>query len=122
MHSRLGTQCYFSLMAAAGAMVGNSSSGLIEAPSFSLPVVNVGNRQCGRVRAENVIDVGCARGDIVTAVRRALSAEFRRSLDGMANPYGSGDAAEKTVEVIREVDLSEKLIVKRFNDLPVTTP
>jgi UDP-N-acetylglucosamine 2-epimerase len=98
-------------------MVGNSSSGLIEAPSFGLPVVNVGSRQRGRLRAANVIDVGHAREEILAGLRRALDPVFRRSLAGMANPYGDGRAAPRIVEVLERVELGPRLIRKRFVDL-----
>jgi UDP-N-acetylglucosamine 2-epimerase len=115
-----GTEGYFSAMARAGAMVGNSSSGLVEAASFALPVVNIGTRQQGRVRAENVIDAGYGREAIVAAIRRALSPEFRASLAGLHNPYGDGHAAEKIVRALSEVELGDRLVTKRFADVPVT--
>jgi UDP-N-acetylglucosamine 2-epimerase (non-hydrolysing)/GDP/UDP-N,N'-diacetylbacillosamine 2-epimerase (hydrolysing) len=115
----LGTQAYFSLMAISAAMVGNSSSGIIEASAFKLPVVNIGTRQEGRVRGANVIDVGYRREEITAGVKRALSADFRSGLAGMSNPYGSGAAADKIVARLKEVSLDERLLVKRFQDLPV---
>ncbi len=114
----LGTQGYFSLMACAAAMVGNSSSGLIEAPSFGLPVVNIGTRQEGRLRAENVIDVGYGRDEVLRGIRQALSPGFRAGLRGMSNPYGDGHAAERIVGRLRDVPLDEQLIHKTFVDLP----
>ena len=113
----LGTQAYFSLMRVAAAMVGNSSSGLLEAPSFALPVVNVGMRQDGRLRAPNVIDVADDRESIVDGIRRAVAPAFRRSLAGMRNPYGDGGAAERITAVLRSVPLDQRLIVKRFYDV-----
>ena len=116
--ANLGTQGYFSLMAYAAAMVGNSSSGIAEALSFKLPVVNIGSRQKGRVRAENVIDVGYERSEIVTGVRQAISSGFRARLSHLANPYGEGHAADAIVRRLVEVQLDERLIVKRFVDQP----
>jgi UDP-hydrolysing UDP-N-acetyl-D-glucosamine 2-epimerase len=115
----LGTRGYFSLMRAAAAMVGNSSSGLIEAPSFELPVVKIGLRQAGRVRAANVIDVGTDRAAIVDGIRRAVQPEFRASLRGLINPYGDGTAAEKIVAQLKRVELDQRLIMKKFHDWPV---
>lgn len=112
----LGTQGYFSLMALAAAMVGNSSSGIIEAPSFALPVVNIGSRQTGRVRAANVIDVTYERAAIVGAIRRAVSTEFRASLHNLVNPYGEGRAAEHIVARLKSVELGDRLIRKVFQD------
>lgn len=114
--TNLGTQAYFTLMSKAAAMVGNSSSGIIEAPSFRLPVVNIGIRQKGRVRARNVIDVGYERDKIVRGIKKALSPSFRKSLSDMTNPYGDGQAAEPIVSMLRNVPLDQHLIIKRFAD------
>jgi UDP-hydrolysing UDP-N-acetyl-D-glucosamine 2-epimerase len=110
----LGTQAYFSLMNVAAAMVGNSSSGLIEAPSFRLPVVNIGNRQQGRCRAANVIDVGYERAAIAQGIRRALQPDFRASLRDLVNPFGAGTAADTIVTRLKETALEDRLIRKRF--------
>jgi UDP-hydrolysing UDP-N-acetyl-D-glucosamine 2-epimerase len=117
----LGTRAYFSMMSVAAAMVGNSSSGIIEAPSFGLPVVNVGTRQEGRVRAANVIDVGYRREEILDGVRRALDPAFRRSLRGMANPYDAGGTAELIADRLASIDLDGALITKRFHDMDVAS-
>lgn len=113
----MGTQGYFSAMKAAVAMVGNSSSGIIEAASFELPVVNIGRRQEGRLRARNVIDCGNASSEIATAITQAISPEFRASLRGLVNPYGDGHAAERVVERLATVPLDATLRIKKFHDL-----
>lgn len=113
----LGTEGYFSVLALCTAMVGNSSSGLLEAPSFGLPVVNVGSRQSGRVRGRNVIDVGCGREEIGAGIRRATDPAFRKSLQDLANPYGDGNAAQRIVAKLAEVPLSSRLLLKHFHDL-----
>ena len=113
----MGVQKYFSLMNLAAAMVGNSSSGIIEAPSLKLPVVNIGSRQGGRVRAKNVIDVGCRREKIEAGIRRAISDKFRSGLKGLVNPYGDGHAAERIVRRLKEVELNDRLIRKTFQDI-----
>ena len=118
----LGTRGYFSLMAVAAVMVGNSSSGIIEAPSFRLPVVNIGTRQNGRVRARNVIDVGYTSEEIVEGIKEAVSAEFRESLHGLVNPYGSGQASDKIVKTLKTVALDDRLIKKRFCDVEISSP
>ena len=97
-------------------MVGNSSSGILEAASFRLPVVNIGTRQQGRVRGKNVLDVGYTRTEIVAAIRTAMSAGFRASLGDLVNPYGDGRAAERIVERLRSVELGDALLRKRFHD------
>ncbi len=112
-----GTPGYFSAMRWATAMVGNSSSGIIEAASFKLPVVNIGSRQQGRVRGRNVIDVPCERAAIQTAIEQAMSEEFRAGLADLVNPYGDGHAAERIVERLKSVPLDSRLLHKRFHDL-----
>ena len=113
----LGTQGYFSLMARAAAMVGNSSSGIIEAASFRLPVVNVGIRQQGRIRGANVIDVGYGRAEIQKGIEQAVSESFRTNLSQLRNPYGNGFAAPIIIEKLKETNLDSRLIVKHFHDL-----
>ncbi|OGL46808.1 MAG: UDP-N-acetyl-D-glucosamine 2-epimerase, UDP-hydrolysing [Candidatus Schekmanbacteria bacterium RBG_16_38_10] len=106
LFSSVGQLNYLSLLKHAALMVGNSSSGIIEAPSFALSVVNIGDRQRGRVRASNVIDVfTCQESEIVAAIRRALSEEFKSILKGLKNPYGTGDASEKIVDVLKKHSL-----------------
>ena len=115
----LGTRGYFSLMSRAAAMIGNSSSGIIEAASFGLPVVNVGLRQSGRPRSGNVIDVPCETAPIASALRRALDPQFKASVQQMRNVYGDGHAASVIVERLRSIPLDERLTLKRFHDLTV---
>ena len=115
-----GAEAYFSLMALAAAMVGNSSSGLLEAPSFGLPVVNIGRRQEGRLRARNILDVPPRRAEIAAAIRKAVGAKFRAALQGIRNPHGDGRAAERIVAVLRSVALDDRLLVKKFRDFEAT--
>lgn len=116
--SNLGTLGYFSLMKCAAAMAGNSSSGIIEAASFQLPVVNIGLRQQGRPRSGNVIDCGDSASEIRTALDRALSAEFREHCRGVQNIYGDGHAAGRIVQVLRTTEFNERLLIKSFHNLP----
>ncbi len=113
----LGFEAYGSILRYAAAMVGNSSSGLIEAPSFGLPVVNVGTRQDGRVRAKNVIDVAANVDAIAQAIRVALNPDTRASLAGLVNPYGGGNAGERIAAVLAEVPIGDKLVRKHFVDI-----
>jgi UDP-N-acetylglucosamine 2-epimerase (non-hydrolysing)/GDP/UDP-N,N'-diacetylbacillosamine 2-epimerase (hydrolysing) len=113
----VGARRYFDLMAHAAAIVGNSSSGIAEAPSFGLPAVNIGTRQAGFERAANVIDSGYDAGEILAALRRATAPEFRASLAGLKNPYGEGDSSARVVEVLREVALDDRLMRKKFVDI-----
>ncbi len=102
---------YWSLLGKVTAMIGNSSSGIMEAASFALPAVNIGIRQQGRERARNVIDAAAEAEAILAAIQRALSPEFRASLTGMTNPYGDGTAAETIARVLTTVPL-ENLFMK----------
>jgi UDP-hydrolysing UDP-N-acetyl-D-glucosamine 2-epimerase len=114
----LGTQNYFSAMRAAAAMVGNSSSGIIEAASFELPVVDVGARQAGRARGANVVGVANDADPeaILRAIERATDPSFRAAIAGMPNPYGTGRAAEIILARLRETPLDAKLLRKHFYD------
>ncbi len=113
----LGQLRYLSLLRHADAVVGNSSSALIEAPSFELPAVNVGDRQRGRLRAPNVIDSAPNAGAVAAALSRALGSDFRTSLAGIESPYGSGDTSSRILRVLAEARTQE-LRRKRFFDLP----
>jgi len=101
---------YWSLLGQVDVMVGNSSSGIMEAASFGLPVVNVGMRQQGRERARNVIDVKADSNAIVRSIGRALNPAFRARLRGMKNPYGDGTAAKKIARVLASVELDTLLV------------
>jgi UDP-N-acetylglucosamine 2-epimerase len=109
-HESLGTKRYFAALRYCDAMVGNSSSGLYEAPSFALPAVNIGNRQKGRLRAESVIDCAPERGAIGAAIHAALA----RPRTAVVNPYGDGRAAEKIAAILKMVRDPRALTVKRF--------
>lgn len=111
-----GSRDFFDLMAHAAAMVGNSSSAIGEAPSLRLPAVNVGTRQAGFQRAGNVIDCGNDAGEIAAAIRRATSAEFRAGLRGLKNPYGDGRSSPRIAEVLRSIQIDDRLLRKRFVD------
>ncbi len=113
----LGTRAYFGMMNEAAAMVGNSSSGIVEAASFRLPVVNIGERQRGRCHERNVINVGYSREEIMEGISKALSPSFRDELADLVNPYGDGNAAEHIVNRLRTVPLDERILRKKFYDL-----
>jgi len=108
---------YWSLLRETAVLIGNSSSGIMEAASFAVSVVNVGFRQKGRERARNVLDAEPDASAIVAQIAKATSLEFRDSLTGMTNPYGDGHAAEKIVEALTTTSL-ERLLVKRANANP----
>ena len=110
---------YWSLLAQVELLVGNSSSGIMETASFALPTVNIGIRQKGRERAANVIDVEPTVESILAGIAKARSDEFRKSLEGMSNPYGDGHAAERIVSVLASTPLGEKLLMKKASELPL---
>jgi UDP-hydrolysing UDP-N-acetyl-D-glucosamine 2-epimerase len=109
----LGAVTYLSLLRHVGAMVGNSSSGIMETASFGVPTVDIGMRQQGRERARNVLSAAPNAADILGKVREALRPDFRSSLVGMDNPYGDGHASQKIVEVLTTVPLTPELLIKR---------
>ena len=120
LFDNLGQTRYLSCMKNLDLMIGNSSSGIIEAPSFRLPVVNIGDRQKGRMRAPNVIDVGNSVAEIRGGIARALSNDFRTSIKDIENPYDrfrDGQTSHRIMEVLKTVELSEDLIKKKFRDL-----
>lgn len=120
LFDNLGTQTYFSLMRCAAAMVGNSSSGIIEAASFKLPVVNVGIRQQGRPCSGNVVHVPNDRQAIASAVSAVLGEEFRGRMSNLVNIYGDGRAAETIVNQLKRVRLDDELLIKQFHDIAET--
>jgi len=112
----LGWRAYASLMRVASAMIGNSSSGIVEAPSFGLPVVNIGTRQKGRLRADNVRDVGYSVDDIRAGLAWALDPGCRARLVGVANPYGDGHAAARIVARLSVLPPQQVLLTKCYYD------
>ncbi len=107
---------YWSLLRQVTVLVGNSSSGIMEAASLALPVVNVGFRQKGRERAGNVLDADPEANSIRARIEEARSPQFRERLVGLVNPYGEGRAAEKIVQVLTTTPLSAELLVKRSGE------
>jgi len=104
---------YWSLLRCADFLLGNSSSGIMEAASLSLPTVNVGIRQRGRERGRNVLDADPNVTSILDRVATAMRSDFRRSLQGMDNPYGDGHASERIAAALTSAPLGEELLVKR---------
>lgn len=98
----LGERRYWGLMRVADAILGNSSSAVVEAPAIGLPAVNVGDRQKGRLRGGNLIDAPVDTAAIVQALRQALSTEFRRTAAAAPSPFGDGRASERIMQVLRQ--------------------
>ena len=112
----LGQQRYLSLLREADVVIGNSSSGIIEAPAVGTPTVNIGPRQRGRLRAASVIDCADDRNSIGAAIRKAMSADFRRSFADAPSPYGTGGASRRIRDRLRDASLNG-ILMKRFHDL-----
>lgn len=113
----LGQMRYLSCVRQVDGVVGNSSSGLTEVPSFSKGTINIGDRQRGRLKAESVIDCGPDRQSIASALSRLYSSEFQAGLKVVRSPYGEGGASEKVVKVLQERSL-DGILRKSFFDLP----
>lgn len=113
----LGQLRYLSCLQYVDGVIGNSSSGLLEAPSFHLGTVNIGDRQLGRLKASSVIDCAPLRQDIERALDVLFSEDFSNFLLGARNPYGEGGAAVKIAGILATCDPSE-LLKKKFRDLP----
>ena len=109
----LGAECYFAALTHMDAVVGNSSSGLYEAPSFGIPTVNIGDRQKGRERAASVFDCAPRRDAIRAAIDRALA----RGRQPTVNPYGDGHTSERIVSVLKSLDDPKALLAKSFVDI-----
>ncbi len=106
---------FITLLKHAAAVVGNSSCGILEAPSFKLPAINVGNRQRGRMHASNVVDTGYDRREIAKAVKFVMTdTRYRARLAKCTNPYGDGRSAERIVKILEEVELGRNLLDKRM--------
>lgn len=112
----LGQLLYLSCIANCDAVIGNSSSGLLEAPSFKKPTINIGDRQKGRLRASSVIDCDPVSDAITSAITLLYSKQFQSKLADVVNPYGAYGASSKIVSILKEVML-EGLIKKKFYDL-----
>lgn len=105
---------YLSLLKTCDVLVGNSSSGIIETGFFHLPVVNIGNRQLGREGGQNIIQANYSQPQIKTAIRRALTVEFKRRRHNLSNPYGIGRAGEKIVKIVEKNINRPELFYKKF--------
>ncbi|CAG0938204.1 partial GDP/UDP-N,N'-diacetylbacillosamine 2-epimerase (hydrolyzing), partial [Candidatus Brocadiaceae bacterium] len=113
----LGQLRYLSALQYVDAVVGNSSSGLTEAPSFKIGTINIGDRQNGRIKATSVIDCTPDKNAIINAIRQLYSLGFQKSLCDVRNPYGEGGSSKKIAGILRSHPLTH-LLKKIFNDLP----
>ncbi|MDD5217517.1 MAG: UDP-N-acetylglucosamine 2-epimerase, partial [Candidatus Omnitrophica bacterium] len=113
----LGQIRYWSLMKQVDAVVGNSSSGIIEAPSFKIGTIDIGDRQKGRVQAQSVIHCNPSRSDMRKALKLLYSGRFQEQLRAVTNPYGDGKTAKRIKSVFKRTNY-QNLIPKKFFDIP----
>ena len=118
LFSSLGMLRYLSAIKHARFVIGNSSSGLIETPSFKIPTINIGDRQKGRLMASSVICCEPTQTSIEKAIEKALSPEFRKVASKTTNPYGDGKTSEKIVKIINKIFSKPVDLKKRFYDIP----
>jgi UDP-N-acetylglucosamine 2-epimerase (non-hydrolysing)/GDP/UDP-N,N'-diacetylbacillosamine 2-epimerase (hydrolysing) len=123
--SNLGQVNYLSCLKNFDLMIGNSSSGIVESISFKIPVVNIGDRQKGRIKAENVIDVKCSKTEIKKAIQLALSKYFKDKIKNINNPYdkyNDGKVSYRIKEKLKRIRINENLIKKKFYDISFEYP
>lgn len=118
LYDSLGMKRYLSAVKFAEFVIGNSSSGLIEAPSFKIPTINIGQRQKGRIQSDSVINCEPVQAGIKAAIMLALSDDYRKKLLNVVNPYGNGQTSDKIVQITVDFLLNGKLQAqKKFYDL-----
>ena len=110
----LGNHRYLNVMRYCGAVVGNSSSAIVEAPFLKVPAVNIGNRQKGRLMADSIICCGYSQNGIKNAIDRALSDEFAEIVRSSESLYGEGDTSRRIVDVLEKIELDDKLLKKKL--------
>lgn len=103
---------YLGLMKNSKLVIGNSSSGLIESPSFKIPSVNIGNRQKNRLSSISTINCSYKKNDIINSIQRGLSKNFRNKLTTLKNPYGDGKTAERIIKILKDTKITEKILNK----------
>lgn len=116
LFASLGMKRYFSMIKQVDAVVGNSSSGIVEVPSFKKATINIGNRQAGRIQAKSVINCPPEKASILNAIEKAYTKDFQASLKSVRNPYEQENSSERIFNVLKSFDLSGYL-EKKFYDL-----
>lgn len=115
-YTSLGQIRYLSALKFVDLVIGNSSSGLIEAPSFKVPTINIGDRQRGRIKADSVIDCEPNKNEIISAINAAISDDFQDKIKHTINPYGMSGASENIVNTLKSINLTH-IIKKKFYQL-----
>jgi GDP/UDP-N,N'-diacetylbacillosamine 2-epimerase (hydrolysing) len=114
LYENLGVRRYLSVLRLCGAVIGNSSSAIVEAPLLKIPVVNIGNRQKGRLMAGNIIQSDYSSEEIVKAINLAMSDEFAQRARRIKSLYGEGNTSNEIVNIIKKIDIDEKLVKKKL--------
>ncbi len=114
IYDNLTRKDYLGLLKNCEVLIGNSSSGLLEAPTFRIPAVNIGRRQADRLQGENVINATFEVASCIEAIHKALSLSFRTSLAEISNPYGDGKSSERILNILRNTKIDDKLLIKKI--------
>jgi len=112
----LGHKKYFSFLKIVDGMIGNSSSGLLEMPSFRKATINLGDRQSGRIRSKSVLDTKIKKKNITLSIKKIYSKKFINKIKNCKNPYGDGGASNKIVKLLKKMKI-KNLINKKFYDI-----
>lgn len=118
VYTSLGVRRYLSLMKHAKLVLGNSSSGIIEAPALHVATVNIGDRQRGRLQSDSVVNCGSSAAEIARAIEEAISPVHQKICKEVVSPYGNGHAGERIAQKIMEALQGHIDLKKRFYDLP----
>ncbi|NLY45152.1 MAG: UDP-N-acetylglucosamine 2-epimerase (hydrolyzing), partial [Tissierella sp.] len=114
----LGQLRYLSAMQYVDLVIGNSSSGIIEAPSFKVPTINIGHRQKGRVQGDTIINCNPIDEEIIKAIKLGLSDDFKDAIKYSKNPYGEGDMSKLIIDEIKNFFFSSQIdLKKKFYDI-----
>ncbi len=113
----MGQLRYLSAMKYCSLVIGNSSSGIVEAPTFKKPTINIGDRQKGRIQATSIINCRSQEDEILNGINKALNKEFLDEIQQIVNPYGDGNTTSKIIEVIRKELFKDINMKKKFYDL-----
>lgn len=116
-YSSLGIRRYLSLLRKSEMIIGNSSSGIVEAPCFGIPTINIGDRQKGRLQADSIINCVAEQNEIIKAINVGLTKEFKETAAKTVNPYGAGNTSEGIVKEIKNYLSEERKISKKFYDI-----
>ena len=114
-HKNLNREIFLNILASSDLLIGNSSCGILEAPSFKIPVINIGNRQRGRMQASNILNVNANKNAILKKIKFVFSnTNYRKNLKNCINPYGDGKSSERIIKVLKKIKLGKNLLDKKI--------